>query len=123
MDGVVYGTAVGFGYATGEAFVRELSFGGMFDAVGAGPFALLWTTALSGISDGLFGAIIGAGFGAAVGARSTAQRIGYPVAGLVGAIIVHALYTLLAQGNALGSGGSYAPGSHSPSRSCSWSRW
>ena len=38
MDGVVYGTAVGFGYATGEAFVRELSFGGALGgAISAGP--------------------------------------------------------------------------------------
>ncbi len=103
MDGVVYGTAVGFGFATGEAFVRELLSAGVFDeALGAGPFTTLWTTALSGLSDGLFGAIIGAGFGAAVGARSALKRVGYPIAGLVVAIIVHAAYTQLAQGDSLG---------------------
>lgn len=103
MDGIVYGTAVGFGYATGETLVRELSFGGTLSAaVGAGPFATLWTTVLTGLSDGLFGAVIGAGFGAAVGARSVLRRIGYPIAGLLGAIVVHAAYTLLAEGNALG---------------------
>lgn len=103
MDGVVYGTAVGFGYATGEAFIRELSFGGALGGtLGGGSFAVLWTTALSGLSDGLFGAVIGAGFGAAVGARSATRQVGYPVAGLIGAVVVHALYTFLAQGNALG---------------------
>jgi hypothetical protein len=103
MDGIVYGTALGFGYATGEAFVRELAFGGVFSgAVAAGPLTTLWTTAITGLSDGLFGAIIGAGFGAAVNARSAIQRAGYPIAGLIGAILVHAAYTLLAQGNALG---------------------
>ena len=103
MDGVVYGTALGFGYATGETFVRELAFGGTLGpAAVAGPFATLWTTALSGLSDGLFGAIIGAGFGAAVGARSASKRIGYPIAGLIGAILAHAAYTLLAEGNSLG---------------------
>jgi hypothetical protein len=103
MDGVVYGTAVGFGFATGEAFVRELSFGGALGAVvGGGPFATLWTTALSGLSDGLFGAIIGAGFGVAVGARSALERVGYPIAGLIGAILAHAGFTLLAEGNSLG---------------------
>ncbi|MEW6638663.1 MAG: PrsW family glutamic-type intramembrane protease [Actinomycetota bacterium] len=103
MDGVVYGTAVGFGFATGEAFIRELFPGGAFvGAIGAGPLAVLWTTALAGLSDGLFGAIIGAGFGAAVGARSTVQRVAYPVAGLVGAILAHMAYAILAQGNALG---------------------
>ena len=103
MDGIVYGTAVGFGFATGEAFVRELTFGGALGpAAVAGPLATLWTTALSGLSDGLFGAIIGAGFGAAVGARSALERVGYPIAGLTGAILVHAAYTLLAEGNSLG---------------------
>lgn len=103
MDGIVYGTTVGLGFATGEAFVRELAFGGAVGGlVGGGPLNTLWTTALAGLSEGLFGAIIGMGFGAAVGARSAAQRIGYPVAGLVGAIAAHAVYEILAQGNALG---------------------
>lgn len=103
MDGVVYGTAVGFGFATGEAFVRKLSPGGAFEeALGTGPFTTLWTTALSGLSDGLFGAIIGAGFGAAVGARSALKRVGYPIAGLVVAVLVHAAYSLLARGDSLG---------------------
>ena len=103
MDGVVYGTALGFGYATGEALVRALAFGGTLGASAVGgPFATLWTTALSGLSDGLFGAIIGVGFGAAVGARSALERIGYPIAGLIGAILAHVAYTLLAEGNALG---------------------
>ena len=103
MDGIVYGTALGFGYATGEALVRELSFGGALGGtIDVGPFATLWTTVLAGLSDGLFGAIIGAGFGAAAGFRPIAQEIGYPIAGLIGAILAHAAYTLLAEGNALG---------------------
>ncbi|HET7272038.1 MAG TPA: PrsW family glutamic-type intramembrane protease [Rubrobacter sp.] len=103
MDGIVYGTALGLGFATGEAFVRELAFGGTLGgAIEAGPFATLWTTALVGLADGLFGAIIGAGFGAAAGARPIAQEIGFPLAGLVGAILANLAYTLLAEGNALG---------------------
>ena len=103
MDGIVYGTALGLGFATGEAFVRELAFGGALGgAIDAGPFATLWTTALVGLSDGLFGAIIGAGFGAAAGARPMTQEIGFPLAGLVGAILAHLAYTFLAEGNALG---------------------
>ena len=103
MDGIVYGTALGFGFATGEAFVRELAFGGALGgAIDAGPFATLWTTALVGLSDGLFGAIVGAGFGAAAGAKPIAQEVGYPAAGLVGAILAHLAYTVLAEGNALG---------------------
>jgi protease PrsW len=103
MDGIVYGTAAGLGFATGEAFVRELAFGGAVGGlIGGGPLNALWTTALAGLSDGLFGAIIGMGFGAAVGARSAAQRVLYPLAGLAGAVVVHALYDVLARGNALG---------------------
>jgi RsiW-degrading membrane proteinase PrsW (M82 family) len=103
MDGIVYGTALGLGFATGEAFVRELAFGGTLGgAIDVGPFATLWTTALVGLSDGLFGAIIGAGFGAAAGVRPIAQEVGFPIAGLVGAILAHVAYTLLAEGNALG---------------------
>lgn len=103
MDGIVYGTALGFGFATGEAFVRELAFGGALGgAIEAGPLAMLWTTALVGLSDGLFGAIVGAGFGAAAGVRPIAKEIGYPAAGLVGAILAHVAYTLLAEGDALG---------------------
>ncbi|HEX2740348.1 MAG TPA: hypothetical protein VHM69_07875 [Rubrobacter sp.] len=37
--------------------------------IGVVVLATLWTTALVGLSDGLFGVIIGAGFGAAAGAR------------------------------------------------------
>jgi hypothetical protein len=36
-------------------------------------------------------------------ARSAAQRVVYPIAGLVGAIVVHALYLVLAEGNAFGA--------------------
>lgn len=103
MDGIVYGTATGFGYATGATFVRELTVGGpLGEIAGAGPLATLWTTALTGLSYGLFGAIIGAGFGAAAVARTAALRVAYPVVGLIGAILVHVAYTSLAQGNALG---------------------
>lgn len=95
MDCIVYGTALGLGFATGEAFVRELAFGGALGgAIDAGPFATLWTTALVGLSDGLFGA--------AAGARPMAQEIGFPLAGLVGAILAH-LALSQQQYDALGS--------------------
>lgn len=106
MDGIVYGTALGFGYATGAIFVRELTFGGTFVTIG--PFGTLWSNALLGLSDGLFGAIVGAGFGAAVVARSTPLRVAYPIAGLVGAILAHVVYRILAEGNALGGSSALA---------------
>jgi protease PrsW len=102
MDGIVYGTAVGFGYAVGETIVRELMFGQIYEIRDPGVLATLGTTALWGLSYGLFGAILGAGFGAAVGAHSTLRRIVYIVAGLVGAILTHWLYDFLAHGGPLG---------------------
>ncbi len=105
MDGVVYGTAVGFGYAVGETFIRNLAFAGTaLGAVNVSPLATLWTTVLTGLSDGLFGGIIGAGFGAAAAARTSGARVGYPIVGFVAAVIAHAAYILLATGNSLGGG-------------------
>lgn len=98
MDGVVYGAAAGFGFATGTTFVRELLFAGTGDLLGQSAFAQLWPVALVGLSIGVFGAIIGAGWGAAAGARSAGARIGYPILGLVGAIGAHALYQYLRLG-------------------------
>jgi hypothetical protein len=104
MEGVMYGTAVGLGFATGEAFARELAFGGLVDLVGVSRFDVLWTTLLDGLSDGLFGAIVGAGFGLAVQARHTTLRLAYPVIGLAGAILAQYVF-LLVQGSEGGSSG------------------
>jgi hypothetical protein len=107
MDGVVYGATVGLGYAVGDAFVHQLTLGSTAAATVGSPLTVLWSTLLAGLRQGLFGAIIGAGFGAAVQARSAGQRIGYPIAGFVGAVIVHAFYFWLAHGSAAGSSGSF----------------
>lgn len=104
MDGIVYGTAAGFGFAVGDTFVRELTFSDAFGVIDVGPLATLLTTALFGLSSGLFGAFIGAGFGAAAGARSPLPQVGYPVAGLISAILVHLAYIVLANGNSLQGG-------------------
>jgi protease PrsW len=102
MDGIVYGTAVGLGFAVGETFVREYLFGQIYQIREPGLLAELGTTSLAGLSEGLFGAIIGAGFGAAVGAHTALRRVGYIVAGLIGAILTHWLYEFLAHGGPLG---------------------
>jgi hypothetical protein len=105
MDGVVYGAAIGLGFATGEAFVYHLTFGGSAIAASPSGWTALWTTVLYGLRQGLFGAIIGAGFGAAATSRTDGQRVLYPVAGLIGAIVVHAVYFWIAHGEAAGSQG------------------
>jgi len=102
MDGVVYGAAAGLGFATGAAFIRELSATGIVMPVGqTGLWNLFWTTALVGLADGVFGAILGAGFGAAAYAHSEGKRIGYPLLALLIAFLADVGYRKLAYGNAL----------------------
>lgn len=105
VDGIIYGAAVGLGFAVGEAFVRELEIGStlanQFDE--RSTLTTLWTTFVDGLSEGLFGAIIGAAFGAALAARSAATRFLYPLVGLALAFIVHAGYEEFAHGNSLDS--------------------
>lgn len=95
MDGIVYGAAAGFGFATGATFVRELVFSGAADLLGTSAFDQLWTAALVGLAFGVFGAIMGAGFGAAADSRSQGSRVGYPIAGLLAAFVVHLAYQYL----------------------------
>jgi protease PrsW len=102
MDGIVYGAAGGLGFATGQVFVQELLVPDMgFPGLEPGPFAKLWTTALSGLAQGLFGAIIGAGFGLAAQARSSGERMGYPIVGLIAGFLVNVGYRVLAYDAAL----------------------
>lgn len=93
MDGIVYGAAVGLGFAAGEILIRQLTFATSVVTTGAG--TAIWGTALLGLIHGLFGAIMGAGFGAAARARTSGAGALWIVAGFVGAIVVHILYDLL----------------------------
>ena len=103
MDGLVYGAAAGLGFSTGQVFIQRLLFNQTFTpGFEPGPLSVLWTTALVGLADGIFGAIVGAGFGAKAQARSSIERVGYPIAGFLGAVLAHAGYLVLSRGNALG---------------------
>jgi protease PrsW len=102
MDGIVYGTAVGLGFAIGATLSREFTFGGSAVIGAAGAAATVGGTALAGLAEGLFGAIQGAGFGAAVRARSSAARAVGPLVGLIVAALAHWGYQLLARGGAVG---------------------
>jgi hypothetical protein len=104
-DGVVYGAAGGLGFATGQAAVRELlipsaTLAGIVSP-SAGGFAEL---GLIGLSDGLFGALIGIGFAAAVEARSQATRLFAPIGGFVAAAMAHVSYDFVAFANTFGEG-------------------
>jgi len=102
MDGIIYGAAVGLGFAVGDTLFRELTFGGRATAITAGAFDTIWGTALAGLAEGLFAAIAGAGIGAAVRARSGGLALGYALLGLAGAVAAHILYQLLRTTGAVG---------------------
>jgi protease PrsW len=92
-DGIVYGAAVGIGFAFTEDlyyFFREARASGVGEALEVfvdrrdflGPAMLrhaIWT------------ATFGAGLGAATRARSWSGRIGWPLLGLVAAMLMHAV--------------------------------
>lgn len=101
MDGVVYGATAGLGLATGASLVAELTLGDVLTASGPGDFA---TIALYGLSEGLFGAAIGAGFGAAV-VGGAARRVTTVIVGYLVAVGLHIGYVVLARGSALASQG------------------
>lgn len=107
MDGVIYGVAVGLGFATGAGFLRHLEIGEAAVFFNVSPFGLIWSAALTGLAQGLFGAIQGAGFGAGVDARDDARRFGLPIVGLIAAILVHMLFRVIAQGASVGSGSTF----------------
>lgn len=106
MDGIVYGTCGGLGFGVGEQLVHELTFAS-FSVPGleVSHVASFGKLALSGLSDGVVGAVIGAGFGLASEAKAPVLRAILPVVSLIGAVIADAAYQLLRHGNALGDSG------------------
>lgn len=103
LDGIVYGATAGLGLAVGAVFVREMLVGGSI--VGGQAGGGLTTLALSGMSEGVFGAIIGAGFGAAVEARERISAIALPLLGLVVAVVAHVGYEFMRTGASLSAAG------------------
>jgi hypothetical protein len=105
MDGIVYGAAVGFGFAAGAAIFRELTFRSETLTSLNSPITFA-AIALFGLSEGLFGAVMGAGFGAAVTGSKFGR--GFAVtAGLGLAILFHIVFAIVARGNALAGSAGY----------------
>ena len=102
MDGIVYGAAIGFGFAVGEVFVRDVVFGLHSDAFQTPFLGMLWTTALAGLAHGVFGALIGVGVVAATDARSAFARPPIALLGLAAGTLANAGHRVLAYGNVLG---------------------
>jgi RsiW-degrading membrane proteinase PrsW (M82 family) len=106
VDGMLYGAAVGLGFAAGEAFIRELhlNIGALTLAGANSPGDTLWPTLLSGLAAGLFGGVMGAAFGLAVDATGM-RRVALPLVGLALAFGLQVGYLELAHGNALSGNG------------------
>ncbi|MBI3204065.1 MAG: PrsW family intramembrane metalloprotease [Myxococcales bacterium] len=106
MDGIVYGTCGGLGFGVGEQLVNQLTFAAIsIPGMAVSQVGSFGKLALSGLSDGVVGAIIGAGFGLASEAKAPVLRAVVPVTSLVFAVVADALYHLLRHGNALGDSG------------------
>ncbi len=102
MDGIVYGACAGLGFAIATQVRSELIFGTVaLPGAPVGLFAGFGRIALTGLTDGLYGAILGAGIGASTEARSAVSRAALPAAGMVAAVVAHAGLASLAHGDAL----------------------
>ena len=91
LDGIVYGGLVGLGFAVVEDLIY---YAAAFLEQGLSGVGLLFLVrgVLTGFGHPLFTAVTGLGLGLAVQARSSALRWLAPFAGLVGAILLHALW-------------------------------
>ncbi|MDQ7858462.1 MAG: PrsW family intramembrane metalloprotease [Armatimonadota bacterium] len=91
VDGIVYGSLVGLGFAMTENilyFSRAHAAGGL---AGVG-ILFLMRVVLSGFNHSLFTGVIGAGLGYAREAPGTVVKVAAPVAGYVAGIMLHALW-------------------------------
>lgn len=99
LDGVIYGAAAGLGFNCGEAIAMA----------GAVPSLTIASTnvldvaarsALAGLAQGVFGAMLGAGYAMAID-RTRAARWTWPIVALALAVVAHGGHHVLAHGNAL----------------------
>jgi hypothetical protein len=106
MDGIVYGAAVGLGFASGETFVREAHRNvTLLASLGlTGPLHALWPSLLFGFAGAIFGGVMGAGFGWGVD-RQLPQRIALALGGLVVAFLLQLGYLALVHGNSTSGSG------------------
>ena len=87
MDGIVYGSAVGFGFALAEDILYGLQFGAE---------TFLVRRILGGFGHAAFTSLTGIGIGLIPFVNSRALRVLPPLLGLLGAILLHATFNFLA---------------------------
>ena len=93
VDGLIYGAAAGFGFATGDALLRD-TFASIDEIQVADQTTLgelLWMTAQLALSHAVLGAILGAGVFLATSRRSLAVRLA-PIAALGLAVAIQLGY-------------------------------
>jgi hypothetical protein len=101
MDGVVYGVSGGLGFATGLAYARGMLIQTEWLVIETS-VPRYGELALVGLSDGLFGALVGIGFAVALGGRSAPQRAFGPFAGYIAAVSGHVVYDIIGKADAYG---------------------
>jgi protease PrsW len=87
MDGIVYGSAVGFGFALAEDILYGLQFGAE---------TFLVRRILGGFGHAAFTSLTGIGIGLIPFVNNRALRVLPPLLGLLGAILLHATFNFLA---------------------------
>jgi protease PrsW len=87
MDGIVYGSAVGFGFALAEDILYGLQFGAE---------TFIMRRILGGFGHAAFTSLTGIGIGLIPFFNSTVMKIVAPLLGLLGAILLHATFNFLA---------------------------
>ena len=87
MDGIVYGSAVGFGFAIAEDILYGLQFG---------PETFVVRRIFGGFAHAAFTSITGIGIGLIPWVRSGLLKVLLPLIGLLGAIMLHATFNFTA---------------------------
>jgi protease PrsW len=87
MDGIVYGSAVGFGFALAEDILYGMQYGAE---------TFLVRRILGGFAHAAFTSLTGIGIGLIPFVHNRAFKIFPPLIGLLGAIFLHATFNLLA---------------------------
>ncbi len=87
MDGIVYGSAVGFGFAIAEDLLYGLQFG---------PETFIVRRIFGGFAHASFTSLTGIGLGLVPWVQSRVLKVVLPVLGLMGAILLHATFNFTA---------------------------
>ncbi|MBA2693343.1 MAG: PrsW family intramembrane metalloprotease [Rubrobacter sp.] len=87
MDGIVYGSAVGFGFSIAEDIFYYAQFGSETFVV---------RRIFGGFAHAAFTSLIGIGIGLIPWVRSVFLKVALPILGLLGAMLLHAVFNLTA---------------------------